>query len=86
MNDPDENPTRHGLDRRDLLQSAGLLGAGMALSESLLQGQEVVPPLELSNIGADNIPRKPFRPQTPREEGFRHRTGWLQSGRCSVPQ
>jgi len=60
MHDPHETPIRHGLDRRVFLQSASLLGAGVALSESLLQGQEVPAPLELSNTGPDKIPRKPF--------------------------
>jgi aryl-alcohol dehydrogenase-like predicted oxidoreductase len=47
-------------DRRDFLQSAGLVGAGVALQESLLQAQEAAPQLELSNSGPDKIPRKPF--------------------------
>jgi uncharacterized protein len=60
MNDHRENPIRHGLDRRHFLQSAGLLGAGTILSESLLCAQEGPPQLELSNTGPDQIPRKPF--------------------------
>jgi aryl-alcohol dehydrogenase-like predicted oxidoreductase len=59
MNDPREDSTRHGLDRRGFLQSAGLLGAGVALSESFLRAQGA-PPLELSNIGPAKIPRKSF--------------------------
>src|SRR6266404_1516463 len=60
MNDHRDNPTRHGLDRRGFLQSAGLAGAGVALSESLLRAQQAVPQLELSNTGTDKNPRKPF--------------------------
>jgi aryl-alcohol dehydrogenase-like predicted oxidoreductase len=60
MNDHRDNPPRHGLDRRGFLQSAGLVGAGVALSESLLQAQQATPQLELSNTGPDRIPRKPF--------------------------
>jgi uncharacterized protein len=60
MHDHREHRTHHGLDRRDFLQSTGLLGAGVALSEALLQAQEVPPQLELSNTGPDKIPRKPF--------------------------
>src|SRR2546425_8462579 len=60
MNDPHEDPSRPGLGRRGFLQSAGLLGAGVALSESLLQAREAAPQLELSNTGPDKIPRKPF--------------------------
>jgi predicted aldo/keto reductase-like oxidoreductase len=60
MSDPDESPMRHGLGRRGFLQSAGLLGAGVALSESLLQARQAAPQLELSDTGPDKIPRKPF--------------------------
>src|SRR5260370_21647846 len=60
MNDNRDNPTRPGLDRRGFLQSAGLGGAGVARSESLLRAQQVPPQLELSNTGPDKIPRKPF--------------------------
>ncbi len=60
MNDHRDNPTRHGLDRRGFLQSAGLVGAGVALSDSLLRAEQAPPQLELSNIGPDRIPRKPF--------------------------
>jgi len=59
MSDHRDNTTHQGPDRRDFLQTAGLLGAGVALSESLLQAQET-PQLELSNIGPDKIPHKPF--------------------------
>src|SRR5438270_3131697 len=48
-----------GPDRRDFLQSAGLVGAGLALSGALL-AQESPAQLELSNVGPDKIPRKPF--------------------------
>ncbi len=58
MSDHHEKPSYP--DRRSFLQSAGLLGAGVALSESLLQAQEAAPQLELSDTGTDKIPRKPF--------------------------
>ena len=43
-------------DRRDFLQ-AGLIGAGAVLATPLLTAAE---PLELSDVGPDKIPRKPF--------------------------
>jgi aryl-alcohol dehydrogenase-like predicted oxidoreductase len=46
-------------DRRDFLQTAGLVGAGLALSASLLPADEP-PALELTTTGPDQIPRKPF--------------------------
>jgi uncharacterized protein len=58
MNNHHEKPSQP--DRRDFLQTAGLLGAGIALSESLLRAQEAPPQLELSDTGPDKIPRKPF--------------------------
>jgi uncharacterized protein len=54
------NDHRRGPDRRGFLQSAGLLGAGVALSGSFLQAQEAASQLELSDTGPDKIPRKPF--------------------------
>jgi len=60
MNESHENLIVHNLGRRGFLQRAGLLGAGAALSESLLQPQEGAPQLELSNTGPDKIPHKPF--------------------------
>jgi aryl-alcohol dehydrogenase-like predicted oxidoreductase len=44
-------------DRREFLQTAGLAGAGLALSEPLLRAEE---PLVLTNVGPDKIPYKPF--------------------------
>ena len=35
MSEQPTNPTRPNLDRRNLLKNAGLLGAGLALSETL---------------------------------------------------
>jgi aryl-alcohol dehydrogenase-like predicted oxidoreductase len=60
MNDHRDHPTRHSLDRRGFLRSAGLAGAGVALSDSILRSQQAPPQLELSNTGPDKIPRKPF--------------------------
>jgi predicted aldo/keto reductase-like oxidoreductase len=49
-----------GPDRRGFLQAAGLIGAGLALSESFLRADEPIPQLQLTNTGPDKIPRKPF--------------------------
>jgi uncharacterized protein len=49
-----------GPDRRGFLQAAGLIGAGVALSESFLKADEPIPQLQLTNTGPDKIPRKPF--------------------------
>jgi aryl-alcohol dehydrogenase-like predicted oxidoreductase len=59
MNDHPEPPARHGPDRRDFLQAAGVVGAGLGLSGPLL-GAEAPPRLTLSNTGPDRIPHKPF--------------------------
>jgi aryl-alcohol dehydrogenase-like predicted oxidoreductase len=59
MNDHRNNADHRGPDRRDFLQTAGLVGAGLALSNSLLRA-EPPPQLELSNTGPDRIPHKPF--------------------------
>src|SRR5205085_6573850 len=57
MNDHRESST--GPDRRDFLQTAGVLGASAALSGALL-AQGAPQRLELSDTGPDRIPRKPF--------------------------
>jgi uncharacterized protein len=59
MPDPHDKADPHGPDRRDFLQAAGLAGASLALSGSLLGAE---PPLQhgLINAGPDQIPRKPF--------------------------
>ena len=59
MSDPRDKAAPHGPDRRDFLQTAGLVGAALALSESLLQAEQP-PQLELTNTGPDKIPQKPF--------------------------
>jgi aryl-alcohol dehydrogenase-like predicted oxidoreductase len=59
MSNRSDNADPHGPDRRDFLQTAGLVGAGLALSGSLLRA-ETPPRLELSNTGPDRVPRKPF--------------------------
>ena len=53
MNDPRDNPCP---DRRDFLQTAGLVGGTLALSGPLLRAE----PPTLSNTGPDRIPHKPF--------------------------
>jgi aryl-alcohol dehydrogenase-like predicted oxidoreductase len=59
MGDHRDNAGDGGPDRRDFLQTAGLVGAGWTVSESLLRAE---PPaqLTLSNTGPDRVPRKPF--------------------------
>jgi aryl-alcohol dehydrogenase-like predicted oxidoreductase len=59
MTDHRDNAGQHGPDRREFLQTAGLVGTGLVLSESLLRA-EPPPQLELTNTGPDQIPRKPF--------------------------
>src|SRR5882672_11471675 len=59
MNDHCDDVDPLDPDRRDFLQTAGLVGAGLALSESVLRA-EAPPQLTLSNTGPDRIPRKPF--------------------------
>ncbi len=59
MNDHPDHSPRRGPDRRDFLETAGLVGAGLALPESLLRA-DPPPQLTLSNTGPDRIPRKPF--------------------------
>jgi uncharacterized protein len=49
----------HGSDRREFLQQAVVLG-GAALAEDLLAPAGAAEPLEMTNTGPDNIPRKPF--------------------------
>ena len=49
-----------GPDRRGFLQAAGLIGAGLAMSDPLLRANEPIPQLQLTNTGPDKIPRKPF--------------------------
>src|SRR4051812_45956330 len=59
MNDHRDQAAPPAPDRRDFLETAGLAGAGLALSESLLRAG-APPQLKLSNTGPDRIPRKPF--------------------------
>ncbi len=58
MSDNWDSADHRGPDRRAFLQTAGLVGAGLALSESLLRAEP--PQLDLTNTGADQIPHKPF--------------------------
>jgi aryl-alcohol dehydrogenase-like predicted oxidoreductase len=59
MSDHPERADHRGPDRREFLETAGIVGAGAALSQSLLRAGDQ-PRLELTNTGADEIPRKPF--------------------------
>jgi aryl-alcohol dehydrogenase-like predicted oxidoreductase len=59
MNNHRDHAAPHGPDRREFFQTAGLVGAGLALSESLLRA-EAPAQLRLSNTGRDRIPHKPF--------------------------
>ena len=59
MSNHRDNPAQPGPDRRGFLQTAGLIGAGLALSgASHAPGRRRQ--LELTNTGPDRIPRKPF--------------------------
>ena len=58
MSDHRDNEPLLGPDRRDFLKTAGLVSAGLVLSESVLPAEP--PQLALSNTGPDRIPRKPF--------------------------
>jgi hypothetical protein len=59
MNDHPEQSTRYEPDRRDFLQSAGRVSAGLVLSESVLRA-DAPAGVELSHTGPDQIPQKPF--------------------------
>ncbi len=59
MNEYAERSAHHSPDRRDFLQTAGLVGTGLVLSGSLVRA-ELPPQLALTNSGPDRIPRKPF--------------------------
>jgi aryl-alcohol dehydrogenase-like predicted oxidoreductase len=54
-----ENPIRPGPDRRDFLQTASLVGAGLALSGAAAHAEDPRPG-ELIDAGPDRIPRKLF--------------------------
>jgi aryl-alcohol dehydrogenase-like predicted oxidoreductase len=60
MSEHFENPNRPGPGRRNFLQTAGLIGAGLALSCTAAHAQDAPRPLELTDTGPGNIPRKPF--------------------------
>ena len=47
-----------GPDRRQFMQQAGAVGAGIALAGAL--AADAPAPLEMTNTGPDQIPRKPF--------------------------
>ncbi len=53
-------PVPPGPDRRRFLQETAALGAGAALSPTLIGAQEAATSLPLSNTGPDRIPLKPF--------------------------
>src|SRR5438132_1601878 len=57
MSDHRGNPDRCGVGRRAFLQTSGLIGAGLVLSELRAESSSQ---LKLSNTGPDRIPRKPF--------------------------
>ena len=59
MNDHRDKVDPYGPNRRDFLQTAGLIGAGLTVSGASLRA-EALPRLGLSNTGHDRIPRKPF--------------------------
>lgn len=66
MNAREESGSPAALGRRGFLQGAGLLGAAVALSDSLGHALPTATQLELSDNGPDKIPRKPFGRTTER--------------------
>jgi uncharacterized protein len=60
MSEHDDPPAQAGPDRRDFLQAAGAVGAGMLLSRAGAHAAEPTRTIELSDTGPDKIPRKPF--------------------------
>ena len=59
MNDHRDKVDPYGPNRRDFLQTAGLVRAGLTVSGASLRA-EAPPRLGLSNTGPNRIPRKPF--------------------------
>jgi hypothetical protein len=59
MSEHDNNLAPDGPDRRQFLQTTGLTGVALALSENRL-GAQAPFQLKLTNTGPDQIPRKPF--------------------------
>jgi aryl-alcohol dehydrogenase-like predicted oxidoreductase len=55
-----DNSTRPFPDRRDFLQTAGLVGAGLALAGAPADAPSAIRPVELTNTGPDKILRKTF--------------------------
>lgn len=53
-------PASSELNRRGFLQNSGLVSAGLALTGSLAEAQTKQTPLDMTNVGDDLIPRKPF--------------------------
>lgn len=62
MSEHQAGPSGDTPDRRGFLQTAGLIGAGIAITNPLAVSadQGHPDPLELTNTGPDEIPRKPF--------------------------
>jgi uncharacterized protein len=60
MSEHDNNSSGSGPDRRDFLQTAGLVSAGLALSSAAGHAQDTPRPGELTDTGPDRIPRKFF--------------------------
>ena len=60
MSEHPDKPERSGPDRRDFLQTASLVGAGLALSGAAVQAQDTPRPGKLTDTGPDRIPRKFF--------------------------
>jgi aryl-alcohol dehydrogenase-like predicted oxidoreductase len=60
MHDHPDDAAHASPDRRDFLQTAGLVGAGLVLSEALASAEDGAGPVKLTHTGPDQIPRKPF--------------------------
>jgi uncharacterized protein len=65
MSNRPDHPHGFSPDRREFLQTAGVVGAGLALSDSVLAA-ELPAQIELTNTGPDQIPRKRFGKTTER--------------------
>ena len=60
MSEHADNRIQPDPDRRDFLQTAGVVGAGLALASADVSAQNTLRPGELIDVGPDRIPRKFF--------------------------
>src|SRR5947209_6231336 len=60
MCDHEHEREDQGPDRRDFFHQTAALGGAALLAADLLASDETLAPLEMSNVGPDKVPRKPF--------------------------